>query len=156
MNYASSGRYRREVRSVYCEEIIGSLPPRLKSHYSFLPSLSIFCITPGGKVFGVWFSFWAYLSGAVLRRWRCCRARVPCLPVSAASLLPCFPASPAPPTNRLLGRGVWRQREAVSHVDVGTALDHLMQVSPCHVNSCHAWLLRYRACLFSPTNKKRF
>lgn len=150
MNYASSGRYRREVRSVYCEEIIGSLPPRLKSHYSFLPSLSIFCITPGGKVFGVWFSLWAYLSGAVLRRWRCCRARVPCLPVSAASLLPLH----LPLTDCLAV--VCGGREAVSHVDVGTALDHLMQVSPCHVNSCHAWLLRYRACLFSPTNKKRF
>lgn len=45
--------------------------------------------------------------------------------------LGCEPASPAPPTTRLLGRGVWRQREAASHVDVGTVLDYLMQVSPC-------------------------
>lgn len=135
---------------MYCEEIIASLPPRLKLRSSFLPSLSIFCITPGGKVFCLVFTLSAF-------EWRSSEAVA--VLQSRGPLPACLgrePASPAPPTNRLRGRGVRRQREAASHVDGGTVLDYLRQVSPCHVNAYHAWLLRYRARLVSPTNKKRF
>lgn len=89
----SKGSYGREVRSVYCEEMIGSLPPRLKLHYSVLPSLSIFCITLGGEVFCVWFFLWAYLSGAVLRQRRAAEPGSPARLSRRRACFPCFPCT---------------------------------------------------------------